>query len=108
MIIPKEIRPENAQEIYISFNNGDAYLCDYRTLRYLCPCAVCVDEISGKRVITLDLVQPDVRVTEVQTVGRYAVKPIWSDQHSTGMYTYEYLHECMEKHGKKQDLASVQ
>ncbi len=62
-------------------------------LRAVCPCARCVDEISGKRTLKLVDVDPDVRATAVGRVGRYAVQIRWSDGHDTGIYTYEALYE---------------
>jgi DUF971 family protein len=35
----------------------------------------------------------DVRITEVQPIGHYAVQPLFSDGHSSGIYSWEYLYE---------------
>ena len=32
-----------------------------------------------------------VGITEIEPVGRYAVRPTFSDGHSTGIYSWEYL-----------------
>ncbi len=58
-------------------------------LRALCPCARCVDEITGDRIIRPADVNPAVRAVEVGRVGRYALQITWSDGHSTGIYPYE-------------------
>ncbi len=62
-------------------------------LRAVCPCARCVDEITGKRTLKLVDVDPDVRAVAVGRVGRYALQIRWSDGHDTGIYTYEDLFE---------------
>ena len=33
------------------------------------------------------------KLTNVETVGRYAVRLFWADGHSTGLYSFDYLRE---------------
>lgn len=63
----------------------------FRTLRGSCPCAVCVDEITGVRVVGVDDVPPDVQPVQVELVGNYALRVRWSDGHDTGLFTWELL-----------------
>lgn len=65
----------------------------YSDLRAECPCAVCVDEWTGKRILRDDSIEADVRPISIALVGNYAVKFNWSDGHSTGIYTFERLRE---------------
>ena len=37
--------------------------------------------------------KPAARLTNVETVGRYAVRLFWADGHSTGLYSFDYLRE---------------
>ncbi len=60
-------------------------------LRARCPCAECVEEWSGKRVVGEAQVPADVKARNMQNVGRYAVQIEWSDGHSTGIYSWDYL-----------------
>ena len=60
-------------------------------LRAECPCASCVDEFSGKRILERDKVDSGVAVIQVGRVGRYAFQFKFSDNHSTGIYTYEKM-----------------
>ncbi|HET9869696.1 MAG TPA: DUF971 domain-containing protein, partial [bacterium] len=60
-------------------------------LRSMCPCAQCVDELTGRRTITLEAVDPKVRLVGVHPVGRYALNFQWSDGHGTGLYTFKNL-----------------
>lgn len=62
-------------------------------LRAECPCASCVDEMTGRRTLSREDVDPDVTATAYGRVGRYAVQFQWSDGHSTGIYSYERLRE---------------
>jgi DUF971 family protein len=60
-------------------------------LRAGCPCAGCVDEMTGKRTLRPEDVDPGVAAREVGRVGRYALRIRWSDGHDTGIYSYESL-----------------
>jgi ATP-binding protein involved in chromosome partitioning len=80
-------------KVAVYWSDEQKYTYDARTLRAACPCAVCVDEFSGERKITLDSVASDVALEKALPVGRYGINLVWSDRHSTGIYTYRYLRE---------------
>jgi len=63
----------------------------HRYLRLACPCANCVDEMSGKRTLDSDTVPKDVKALDQMPVGKYGVQFLWSDAHYTGIYTYKVL-----------------
>ena len=63
------------------------------TLRRRCPCAVCVDEWSGKPLLDPSTVDGDVSANRVDSVGRYALRIDFSDGHNTGIYSYPYLRQ---------------
>src|SRR6185437_11356092 len=98
---PTKIEPLSPTEMLLGFNNGEEYAVPYVELRFLCPCASCVDEHTGARIIKRESVRPDVRATGVQLIGRYAVQINWSDRHNTGMYHYDRLFEISQKFGLK-------
>lgn len=62
-----------------------------RMLRLACPCAACVDEMSGRALLDPDRVSHDVQPLAVELVGGYGVRIRWSDGHSTGIYTFQLL-----------------
>lgn len=62
-----------------------------RALRLACPCAMCVDELSGRALLDPATVPPDVRPLAVSLVGAYGVRIDWSDGHGTGIYTWDAL-----------------
>jgi ATP-binding protein involved in chromosome partitioning len=77
----------------VYWSDGQKYVYNARELRFRCPCAVCVDEFSGERKITKTSVASDVGLEKALPVGRYGVNLLWTDKHSTGIYTYKYLRE---------------
>lgn len=62
-----------------------------RALRLACPCAACVEEMSGRPLLDPVTVPPDIRPESLALVGAYGLRIQWSDGHGTGIYTYEQL-----------------
>ncbi len=77
---------------------GDARQCRYRAadLRRACPCAQCVNEWTGERVLDPATVPEDLAIADLGLVGRYAVNFRWSDHHDAGIYSFRYLRELCE------------
>ncbi len=72
--------------------SGHQALYPARALRLACPCAACVDEMSGRALLDPAAVPEDVRPVSVALVGAYGLKVRWSDGHDTGIYTFQRLH----------------
>ena len=71
--------------------SGHRALYPARTLRLGCPCAECVEEMSGRRLLQPEQVPGDIRPLRIDLVGTYGIRITWSDGHSTGIYTFERL-----------------
>ncbi len=74
-------------------SQGHRALYDARALRLACPCAECVEEMSGRPLIDPSRVPHDVRPLELALVGAYGLRVKWSDGHSTGIYTFDRLRQ---------------
>ncbi len=88
---PKEIRQPSRQKLVILWSDGRESTLDALRLRLECPCARCVDEVTGEKRLDPGTVPPDVWPTQMHPVGRYALGFQWSDGHSSGIYTFERL-----------------
>lgn len=75
----------------LTWDDGLQVSVPARALRQACPCAECVEEWSGRRTFAPDSIPVDTRVLEVQQVGNYALSFVFSDQHSTGIFTWPIL-----------------
>lgn len=67
------------------------YRLPFRFLRGRCPCASCVNEVTGVRMVDVEDVPLAVAPTNIQFSGNYAIKISWNDRHDTGLFTWEYL-----------------
>lgn len=62
-----------------------------RELRLACPCAACVEEMTGRALLDPASIPEDVRPVTLALVGAYGLRINWSDGHGTGIYTFERL-----------------
>jgi len=85
--------PEEGRLLRIVWPDGTERTFPAFDLRAACPCAECVDELSGRRTLRPEDVDPEVCALEVGRVGRYALQVRWSDGHQSGIYSYEKLFE---------------
>lgn len=95
---PQEIGP-NADGTRLQITWKDDVVTHFvpRYLRQLCPCAGCIDEMTGIRTLDPESIDEGVYPTAIHYVGRYALQFVWSDGHSSGIYTFEYLREMWDR-----------
>ena len=91
MPTPSEVGRSNQHDLKITWEDGHPSVYPARWLRLQCPCAGCVDEVTGERRLTEAMVAQDVVPLQVQLVGRYAITIEWSDGHRTGIYPFVLL-----------------
>ncbi len=93
LIEPREIKQEGSSTLSITW--ADEHRCQYQAteLRRACPCAQCVNEWTGQRVLQPESISEEITITDLQVVGRYALNFRWSDGHDTGIYSFRYLRE---------------
>ncbi|MDZ4674835.1 MAG: DUF971 domain-containing protein [Gemmatimonadota bacterium] len=74
---------------------GHQALFRARDLRLACPCAGCVEEMTGRPLLDPDAVPTGVLPVRLALVGTYGLRVSWSDGHGTGIYTFaRLLAEC--------------
>jgi ATP-binding protein involved in chromosome partitioning len=89
---PREIS-EGEGKLRIVWADGHDSRYSFELLRNNCPCAMCVDEWTGKRKHLMLLLPPGFRALDVKPVGNYAIKIAWSDGHDSGIYSFSTLRE---------------
>ncbi|HSG49085.1 MAG TPA: DUF971 domain-containing protein [Longimicrobiales bacterium] len=95
---PEQIGPnEDGTRLRIVWADGEFSEYEPRDLRIRCPCAGCVEEMTGRRILVPEMVPADIHPTAIHYVGRYALQFVWSDGHSTGIYPYEFLRRIWDE-----------
>ncbi len=90
---PTELRlRKEGRSLHVSFESGEAFELPAELLRVRSPSA----EVQGHSPSERRLVpgKRDVAIIEVHPTGNYAVRLVFDDLHSTGIFTWEYLHDC--------------
>lgn len=90
---PRVITRSDPTQVSIEWADGHVTIYTARELRQACPCAGCVDELTGKRTLDVQGVPTDTRTHEVVLVGNYAISIAFSDGHATGIYPFEMLRD---------------
>jgi len=88
---PKEVHLTDAVPPSIIWDDGTKLIYNHHDLRCACPCAACRNEMTGEKVLRDEDVPKDIRVTQSRPVGRYGLNLVFSDSHSSGIYTFEVL-----------------
>ncbi len=95
---PTEIRlAKDKRSLRVVFDDGGAFDLAAEYLRVTSPSA----EVQGHSPSERKTVpgKADVEVIGVEPVGNYAVRLVFDDMHSTGIYGWDYLHDL----GQNQD-----
>jgi DUF971 family protein len=89
---PTELRlHKDRKTLTVSFGNGQSFDLPAEYLRVRSPSA----EVQGHSPEERKTVpgKKNVMILEVQPVGNYAVRLVFDDLHSTGIFSWAYLHE---------------
>jgi DUF971 family protein len=93
---PREIMQEGEAGLRVTWGDGRECLYAAPALRRACPCAQCVNEFTGERVLKPEAVPDGLTIENLELVGRYALTFRWSDGHETGIYSFRYLRQLCE------------
>jgi DUF971 family protein len=90
---PVRITKSDPRAIVIEWDDGRRSVLSARALRSACPCAGCIDELTGIRRHDPASVSPDLVQDDVRLVGNYAIAIQFSDGHATGIYPFAMLRD---------------
>jgi DUF971 family protein len=89
---PTELRlAKDRRSLIVSFDSGESYALEAEYLRVMSPSA----EVQGHSAEERKTVpgKRQVAILEVQPIGNYAVRLVFDDLHSTGLFSWDYLAE---------------
>jgi DUF971 family protein len=92
-IWPSELRlRKGGQTLQVSFETGEAFELPAELLRVRSPSAEVQGHSPSERITVAG--KRNVAIIEVHPVGNYAVRLVFDDLHGSGIFTWEYLHDC--------------
>jgi DUF971 family protein len=90
---PVEMRaPRGATSLEITWADGTTSRYRHALLRGFCPCAHCQGH-QGPVRWTDAASDVDLAILEIEEVGNYAVRLVFADGHSTGIYAFRFLRD---------------
>ena len=90
---PRVITRSDPARLVVEWLDGETTNFTAAQLRGICPCARCVNELTGVRMHDPHSVPADLTHADVRMVGNYALAMRFSDGHDTGIYPFRYLRE---------------
>jgi len=87
---PTEIKlHQKSRLMELVFSDGSQFELSYELLRVYSPSAEVRGHGPGQEVLQVG--KGEVDISALEPVGNYAVQPTFSDGHSTGIYSWDYL-----------------
>ena len=89
---PPQVKVGDSSTIFL-WPEGDSTEVSHRQLRLSCQCALCVNELTGEKLLKEERIPMDIKPKEIFPLGNYAVGINWSDGHSSGIYPFKSIRE---------------
>lgn len=97
--VPTEILlHQQSRRLEVSFSDGARFELSFEFLRVNSPSAEVRGHGPGQEVLQTG--KRNVEIREVERVGNYGLQPVFSDGHSTGIFSWDYLYEI----GQRRDV----
>lgn len=93
MIEPTQIVEESDREVSIRWSDDTESRYVAAQLRRACPCAACINEWTGEKMLNDHSIAADLSFSSISIVGRYALNFHFSDGHDTGIFSFKYLRD---------------
>ncbi|GAB3667920.1 gamma-butyrobetaine hydroxylase-like domain-containing protein [Ramlibacter alkalitolerans] len=88
---PESITLHGASRVLeVGFSDGSAYRIPFELMRVYSPSAEVQGHGPGQEVLQTG--KRNVDVLELEPVGNYGVKPVFSDGHDSGIFSWDYLY----------------
>ncbi|HSP87762.1 MAG TPA: DUF971 domain-containing protein [Ignavibacteriaceae bacterium] len=97
-MIPVQIKIVDKKILFIKWKDESESTIDLIKLRRLCPCATCLTERERQSKSYIPLLNENqLKVTNINQVGSYAIGISWKDGHNTGIYEYPFLKKLADE-----------
>lgn len=81
---------QSSRQLEIAFDDGAVFQIPFELMRVYSPSAEVRGHGPGQEVLLTG--KRAVGIDEIETVGRYAVQPRFSDGHESGIFSWTYLY----------------
>jgi DUF971 family protein len=89
---PTDIRlHQHSRKLEVIFDDGAHFMMSCEFLRVYSPSAEVRGHGRGQEVLQTG--KEDVNIVGIEPVGQYALKLVFSDDHDTGLYSWDYLYD---------------
>jgi DUF971 family protein len=82
---------QQSRVLEVSFDDGSSFRLPFELLRVYSPSAEVRGHGPGQEVLQTG--KREVSIDSVEPVGAYGIKPVFSDGHETGIYTWSQLYD---------------
>ena len=88
---PQDLTVHSASKVLeVSFSDGAHFRIPFELMRVYSPSAEVQGHGPGQEVLQTG--KRDVGLASLEPIGNYAVQPTFSDGHSTGIFSWDYLY----------------
>ena len=95
--IPSEIKlHKKSRRLELIYADGECYALDFEFLRVYTPSAEARGHGPGQE--TLQTGKRDIDIERIEPVGTYALRPVFSDGHDSGLYSWDLLYNLGKHH----------
>jgi DUF971 family protein len=96
---PTELRlHKDRKALTVTFDNAESFELAAEYLRVRSPSAEVQGHSPSERRVVAG--KRDVQILELNPIGNYAVRLVFDDTHSTGIFSWDYLFELGRNHDK--------
>lgn len=89
--IPSEIKLHRKSRVLeLIYDNGERFELDFEFLRVFTPSAEARGHAPGQEILQTG--KRGVDIERLEPVGTYALRPVFSDGHDSGLYSWDYLY----------------
>jgi DUF971 family protein len=87
---------QKSRVLEIAFSDGKRFRLPFEFLRVYSPSAEVRGHGPGQEVLQVG--KKDIGISELDPVGTYAVRPVFTDGHDTGIYSWDYFYSLGLNH----------
>ena len=96
---PESLTVHGASRVLeVGFSDGSVFRLPFELMRIYSPSAEVQGHGPGQEVLQTG--KRDVDIVSLEPIGNYAVKPVFSDGHDSGIYSWDYLYFLGSQQGQ--------